>query len=321
MFWPLLVDLGLIGLIVFAVWRGYRDGLLSACANLLGLVASLWVAFTFYSSASGLVLHIWNLPHGLANIMAFFLLAVLTDALVSLLILIAVHYAGPKMSGLQWWHVAGLFPGLINGIITAGYLSSLVLALPLDNPLKVSVRDSHVGPMTAAVVDRLGAPVDQLVQPALNDLSQLFTVEPDSKELVNLPFKVQNPTLCADAEDQMLVLVNKERTSRGIGALTMDGPLQQVGRAHVLDMWQRGYFSHYTPEGKDPFARMDEAGIQYQTAGENLALAPTLDAAHTGLMNSPGHKRNILDPNFHRVGIGCYQSSRYGMMFAQEFTN
>jgi uncharacterized protein YkwD len=305
----------------FGAWRGWKDGLLSASANLLGLVISLVMAFSLYASTAKWLLHIWVLPTGLANIFAFFLLAVVIDGLVSMLILMAAAYVHPKWGKATWWKALGIGPGLLNSLIMAGYLSSLVLSLPIDHPIKVAVRDSHLGPAAAGLVQRVGAPTDQLVQPALADLSQLFTVEPGSKDFVTLPFKVADPQICAEAEASMLVLVNQERSQRGIAIVKADEPLRTVGRAHSLDMFQRGYFSHYTPEGKDPFDRMDAAGIHYQAAGENLALAPTLQAAHTGLMNSPGHKRNILDPHFHKLGIGCYQSKQYGMMFSQEFSN
>ncbi|MEO5953203.1 MAG: CAP domain-containing protein, partial [Chloroflexia bacterium] len=65
--------------------------------------------------------------------------------------------------------------------------------------------------------------------------------------------------------------------------------------------------------------RMDTAGITYRTAGENLALAPSLDIAHEGLMNSPGHRANILNADFGRVGIGVLDGGVYGKMFVQEF--
>ena len=91
----------------------------------------------------------------------------------------------------------------------------------------------------------------------------------------------------------MLELVNQERIKVGVRPVVMDESLRDLARDHSLDMYQRGYFSHFTPEGKDPFDRMEEHGISYLAAGENLALAPTVAMAHTGLMNSPGHKRNI----------------------------
>ena len=119
----------------------------------------------------------------------------------------------------------------------------------------------------------------------------------------------------------MLDLINQERISRGIKPLKADPELVPVARADAADMFARGYFSHYTPEGEDPFQRMTDAGIKFRTAGENLALAPTLQIAHTGLMNSPGHRANILNPNFGRVGIGIMTGGRRGIMVGQEFRN
>jgi hypothetical protein len=102
----------------------------------------------------------------------------------------------------------------------------------------------------------------------------------------------------------MLELVNRERAAAGLAPLAADPELTEVARRHSVDMFARGYFSHHTPEGKDPFDRIRAADVRFRTAGENLALAPTLPDAHTGLMNSPGHRANILRPQFGRVGIG-----------------
>jgi uncharacterized protein YkwD len=55
--------------------------------------------------------------------------------------------------------------------------------------------------------------------------------------------------------------------------------------------------------------------------GENLALAPSVDLAHIGLMNSPSHRENILDPNFKRIGIGIIDADPYGKMITQVFTD
>ena len=84
-------------------------------------------------------------------------------------------------------------------------------------------------------------------------------------------------------------------------------------------MLQRGYFSHYSPEGFSPFDRMDKAGILYDAAGENLALSPNTDIAMQGLLNSPGHRANILSVSFGRIGIGVIDGGIYGEMFCQEF--
>ncbi len=319
--WSILVDISLVAAIAFGGWRGWRDGLLASLANLIGLAISLVVAFYAYEAVADWVLLIWTVPRSLANVLAFLLLAIVVDGLVSMVVLLAGRRLHPRRGNPDWWQFSGIVPGAINVTVMAAYAASLILALPLDHPLKVAVRDSFLGPRLASVTALANAPIDPLVKPALNDLSQLFTIEPESKEFVTLPFSVQSPKVCADLEQGMIDLVNQERLERDIGSVAPNEALRDVGRSHSLDMFQRGYFSHYTPEGKDPFDRMDAAGIEYQSAGENLALAPTLEAAHTGLMNSPGHKRNILDPNFHKLGVGCYKSDRYGLMFSQEFSN
>jgi uncharacterized protein YkwD len=119
----------------------------------------------------------------------------------------------------------------------------------------------------------------------------------------------------------MFADVNNERTSRSLAALAFSDNLAAVARAHCSDMLKRGYFSHYTPEGLSPFDRMTEANIIFNNAGENLALAPNVDLAMKGLMQSPGHKANILSTNFHRIGVGVIDGGIYGEMFCQEFTD
>jgi uncharacterized protein YkwD len=86
-------------------------------------------------------------------------------------------------------------------------------------------------------------------------------------------------------------------------------------------MFARGYFSHVSPDGKDLADRMQRAKAGYLTAGENLALAPTLFSAHSGLMRSPGHRANILRPQFGRVGIGILDGGTRGLMVTQAFRN
>ena len=119
----------------------------------------------------------------------------------------------------------------------------------------------------------------------------------------------------------MLNLVNLERGKKGLPTLAFAEDLSGVARLHAKDMLERGYFSHYTPEGASPFDRMEAFGITYQYAGENLAFAPDVQIAMAGLMKSPGHRENILSPNFRKGGIGVIDAGIYGKMFVQEFSD
>ncbi|MCX6020765.1 MAG: CvpA family protein [Chloroflexi bacterium] len=122
-------------------------------------------------------------------------------------------------------------------------------------------------------------------------------------------------------ERRMLELVNQERASAGLRSLTLDPTLREVARAHSRDMFTRGYFAHNDPGGQSPFDRMTAGGANYRAAGENLAYAPNVERAHTGLMNSPGHRANILRPEFGRVGIGAIASDGHGSMYTQNFAD
>ena len=84
-------------------------------------------------------------------------------------------------------------------------------------------------------------------------------------------------------------------------------------------MIDKYFFGHTSPTYGTPFDALKINGITYRYAGENLAGAPTVVRAHTGLMNSPGHRANILTPNFTHIGIGIVDGGPYGKMYTQTF--
>mgnify|MGYP001194566927 CR=1 FL=1 len=121
------------------------------------------------------------------------------------------------------------------------------------------------------------------------------------------------------AEQKMVNLVNKERTSRGLPALKVDMELVNMARDKSQDMIANNYFAHQSPTYGSPFDMMKSYGINYTYAGENIAGASTVEIAHNALMKSQGHRENILRKEFTHIGIGIIEGGRYGMMFSQEF--
>lgn len=124
--------------------------------------------------------------------------------------------------------------------------------------------------------------------------------------------------LSAD-EQMMLNMVNSERAKNGLAPLRANLKLTEVARLKAKDMIAKNYFSHTSPTYGSPFDMMRQFGITYRTAGENLAGAPSVNSAHTNLMNSPGHRANILNSSFKEVGIGVVDGGPYGKMFVQMF--
>ena len=173
----------------------------------------------------------------------------------------------------------------------------------------------------AVYTERIEAALHPVFGEAIAETLNLLTIRPESNERVTLPYTVAAPRPRPELEARMLELVNEERVSAGLRPLAADRELTEVARLHSADMFARGYFAHITPEGRDPFERMHEARVSFLTAGENLALAPTLQIAHTGLMRSPGHRANILQRDFGRVGIGIMDGGIHGLMVTQDFRN
>jgi len=128
------------------------------------------------------------------------------------------------------------------------------------------------------------------------------------------------PTAGLTADEQKMVdLVNAERIAVGLPALKVDMRLVKTARMKSQDMIDKNYFDHQSPTYGSPFDLMKSQGITYRTAGENLAGHQTVDGAHKGLMNSPGHRANILNKNFTHIGIGIINGGKYGKMFTQHF--
>ncbi len=120
-------------------------------------------------------------------------------------------------------------------------------------------------------------------------------------------------------EQQMVNLVNQERTKNGLSPLIVDFEVVRVAGIKSQDMADNNYFSHNSPTYGSPFDMMKNFGISYLQAGENLAGNSTVEKAHTALMNSSGHRQNILSSNFTHIGIGIRASDKYGYLYTQLF--
>lgn len=131
------------------------------------------------------------------------------------------------------------------------------------------------------------------------------------------------PTECATPiEAAVIELANMARADVGAGPLSCDEDMARTARLHSQDMCDQGYFSHTGLDGRSPFDRMRDQGVSYRTAGENIARGQrTAEAVHTAWMNSDGHRRNILNPAFGRIGVGYVECPGSGPYWTQVFAD
>lgn len=312
----------LLGLIVLlGAASGWRAGFVLASLELLALAAGVVLAFLGYRYPAAWVeaqwpaLGVWIAPLSFLAIFA-----------VAYLVLGGVTWRaarslprGAHVHGIN--RFLGIAPGAVNGLVNATVVTLLLLTLPITKGLSAMAREGVLASRLAPAAEWVEARLSPIFDPAVRRTLQAITVPPDSGKSVQLRFTVPDPKARPDLESRMLELVNAERTQRGLKPLQADPQLVPVARAHSRDMFARGYFAHVSPEGRDLGDRLRASDERYIIAGENLALAQSLRVAHQGLMDSPGHRANILRPQFGRVGIAVLDGGMYGLMVTQNFRN
>lgn len=111
-------------------------------------------------------------------------------------------------------------------------------------------------------------------------------------------------------EQEVLNLVNKERSKNNLPELKLDWEVSRVARYKSQDMCEKNYFSHTSPTYGSPFDMLKKFKISYVTAGENIAKGQkTAQAVMNSWMNSQGHRANILNKNFTKMGVGMYEKN------------
>lgn len=316
-----LVDVILLLIVLLAMYAGYQKGFILGIIDLLLLAVGLVFAFgvsgyvvAFYEKYAGPA-GVWTLPLAFIACFALARMLIWAIAMKGLTKLpLSVHHSFSN-------RLLGTIPGTANGLIYIAILGSLLLAMPLSDGIAAKARESSLATASSPYVQWIGDKLAPVFEDAVNRSITTLTVEPDAKKSITLDFTLTDAKIREDLEAEMLVLVNEERKKVGLPALKADPEMRKVARLHSTDMFAKGYFSHINKEGESPAKRARDENVGFLTAGENLALAPTLKLAHTGLMNSPGHKANILHPSFGRLGIGILDGGRYGLMVTQNFRN
>lgn len=318
------VDFVIILFVLFYLWDGWGKGFIQLTLELIVFVASFTLGLKLYPYMANLLVNNFSFPQGLAKAIGFFALGLVFEQILA-------NIAGSLEAKiperihrhrLNTWF--SLFPLLGNALVILAFILTLALGLPIQGSIKSAISKSKLGSPVVAQTQALEKTLSAIFGEALSDTFNFITIPSGpvtARDGVKLNFTQRELVVDEASETEMLVRVNKERRDRGLAELVMDPKLRDLSRVYARDMFERGYFSHYNPEGESPFDRMEKLEITYTTAGENLALAPNVTIAHQGLMDSPGHRENILNPEFGKVGIGVIDGGIYGKMFVQEFTD
>src|SRR5260221_5151759 len=314
------VDLITIILLLIFTLEGLGRNFVSELLDFLSFAIALAAAFNFYGSLANFFNSSFKVGHSLANILGFTLLWFITESFLGLLLpLIYLRLKLP--TNPRFFFPLGLIPAFFRSLIFVAIILVVLGTFPIQPKIKQAIVDSKIASQILAKTQSLEQPLKNVFGGVSQDSLSFLTVKPQGEERIDLGFKTTNFSPSEQLENQMIVLVNNERVSRGLNSLKFDPKLREIAREHSGDMLTRGYFSHYSPEGKNVADRAEKAHIDYLVIGENLAYAPNLELAHNGLMNSPGHRANILSADYNKIGIGVMDAGVYGLMVTQVFTN
>lgn len=121
-------------------------------------------------------------------------------------------------------------------------------------------------------------------------------------------------------EYQLFDLTNATRENHGLSILSWNERVKETAREHSFDMAENNYFDHQNLQGQSPFDRMQEDQVVFTSAGENLAYGQFSSIfAHEGLMNSLGHRENILRSEYEFLGVGVAFNNDSQPYYTQNF--
>ncbi len=152
-------------------------------------------------------------------------------------------------------------------------------------------------------------------------------------EIISANTQIKNPALIypgqkinipavttASQENEVIRLVNVQRAKAGLPALKTNWQLSRVARYKSADMASKGYFSHNSPTYGTPFQMMENFGLRFTAAGENIAYGQRTPAeVMQDWMNSPGHRSNIMSSSFSEIGVGLAKNKNGVCYWTQQF--
>lgn len=153
-----------------------------------------------------------------------------------------------------------------------------------------------------------------------NTVTAIQIIDKELEQNKNALYTESSQQLKEGFEYQLFDLTNASRENHGLSILTWDDHVRETAREHSLDMAENKYFDHTNLQGQSPFDRMKEDNIRFITAGENLAYGQFSSIfAHEGLMNSLGHRKNILRENYEFLGVGVAFNNESQPYYTENF--
>lgn len=315
------IDVLIVLVLIYFATEAWRHGFWVILADFISFLGAILLSLRFYKFTASFLEAPFALSSPLANALGFLLTAILSEAILGFILGHLIGRLPEKFWKNKFSRFLALLPALGEGVILISFLLTLIVAFPIKQKIKTDILNSQIGNYFLRQTAGVEKTINEVFGGAIEESLTYFTVKPDSKEVVKLNIEIIRLDTDSGAEKELFDLVNVEREKAGKEKLAWNNELANVARAYAQKMWKEKFFGHFSPEGESAVERLKAAKINYTFMGENLALAPTVKTALDGLMSSEGHRENILESNFKKIGIGVVDNQNYGKMFVQLFTD
>lgn len=315
------IDLAVLLILGYFVVNSFRHNFWVLLADLVAFISSVFVGIFFYSYLAKLLVLNFSIGESVSKSISFLLISIVSETILGILVGFIVGKLKSDIYEFKFSRFFGVFPGFVQGVFVVSMAINLLMTLPIKPSIKVDIENSKSGKVILEKTIFFESRFKEIFGTVAEEALTYITVKPQSEETIKLDVKKYNLSVDSKSESELIAKVNEERRKIAVGELKQDQDLTIVARKYATEMWNGKFFSHYSLEGKSLVDRLKEGGIKYTFAGENLALAPTYLVAHAGLMNSEGHRQNILNTKFKKIGIGVVDNGIYGKIFVQVFTD
>lgn len=320
-----MLDFLLGSFFVFLFIRGWARGFVKEAMDLLGVLVGLAVAFRLSPAAGAVVSGTIGSSPTVSRVIGGLLLFTIVGGFAA----VVAHYLHrvARLPGLALGNrLTGAGLALAWGAFVATLVLSVVSLFRLPPAVAEQLEESSVA---STLTDPAGMPQSVFAQVSgdrvigvllsLDDLigSRHAIVEGDER----VEFEAADPDTLAPDTGSVLDLfddLNEERSEAGFEPLVWSDSLSTIASAHADEMYTDGYFSHQSPSTGMVADRLARSGVVVRRVGENLALAADATEAHEGLVSSPSHLENIVDPGYSSVGVAAIKGP-LGLMVVQVF--
>lgn len=317
------VDLVILSVVVFFVADGWETGLVYLLSHLFSFLGSLLFAIRYHTAVGTFISEKFGTPPIWTDVVGYLIVSIICETIFAQALAFFIRKLPKQIFTSHYNHIFGAILSSLNSLVITAFLLLLILSLPLRGTVKNDIKASTIGSRLVRLAEKYGGSIKSSFEEIAQETIKFMTIKPQSSDRIYLRIAPDDASLQVDtdAQAQMVLLVNNERKKNNLSQLSVDTDMTDVAAQHSRDMFLRRYFSHYDLEGHDASYRMNQSNVSYTMLGENLAYGPDVTTAHKGLMDSEEHRDNILNTQYHRIGIGIVKSDAFGMMFTQLFAD